>query len=111
MGIVSRVQSDAVGQLYLRCKIEAQVTVVGETVLDQKRYFGAQAELDTGGETGGLAEVDEIFEGEGQGDRFGELDVDILVRLVDVGVAAQSDGSGSDVSVAGELDSLLCALN
>lgn len=42
-------------------------------------------------ETGGLAEVDEVLEREGEGDGLAEVDLDVLGLVVDVGVLAKSD--------------------
>lgn len=58
-------------------------------------------------ETRSFAEVDEVFEGEGQRDGLGEVNLDVLRGLVDVGVAAQGDGAVADVAAAGELDAVL----
>lgn len=63
-----------------------------------------------GREGGGLAKVDEVLEGEGERNRLGQLDVNVLFRLVNVGVAAEGDGSIADVAGAGELDSVLAGI-
>lgn len=82
-----------------------------QTVLDQQRHFLGEVQHDRRGQVGGLAEVDEVLEGEGQGDGFGEVDDDVLVGLVDVGVLADGDGSVTDITLAGELDTLLAGLD
>lgn len=64
-----------------------------------------------GGQVGGLAEVDKVFEGEGQGDGFGDVNHDVLIGLVDVGVLAKSDGAVTNITLARELDTLLGGLN
>lgn len=96
--------------LYLRRQVEAQVTAT-ETVLNEQRNFLGKVECYGGGEVGRLAEVDKVLKGEGQGDGFGEVDSDILIGLVDVGVLANGDGAVTDVTLAGELDALLAGLN
>jgi len=93
------------------CEVEAQVAVVGQSILNEQRYLVRQAKSYPARQTARLAEVDKILEGEGQGDRLCQLDLDILVRLLDIAVAAECDRSGTDVSVTGKLDTLLCALN
>jgi len=47
--------------LYLGSQIETQIAIVLETVLNQKRHFVGEADLDLSREPGCLAEVDEIF--------------------------------------------------
>jgi hypothetical protein len=95
---------------YLRSKVEAQVTTA-ETILDEEWNLLGEVQHHRGGQVGGLAEIDEVLEGEGQGDGFGEGDGNVLVGLVDVGVLADSNGTVTDVTLAGELDTLLAGLN
>lgn len=64
-----------------------------------------------GGKVGGLAEIDKILKGEGQSDGLGKLDRNILVGLVDVGVCANGNSTVTNVTGAGELDTLLASLN
>lgn len=64
-----------------------------------------------GGKVGGLAEVDKVLKGESQGNGFRQLNSDILIRLVDVGVLADGDRAVSNVTGAGELNTLLAGLN
>lgn len=82
-----------------------------KAVLHQQRNLLGQVQCYRVGQIGGLAEVDEVLEGEGQGDGFGEGDGDVLVGLVDVGVLADRDGAVTDVARAGELDALLGGLD
>jgi hypothetical protein len=82
-----------------------------QTVFHQQRHLLRQREGDFGGEVGGLAEVDEVLEGEGKGNGFGEVDGDVLLGLVDAGVLTDGDGSTANVALAGELDTLLRGLN
>ena len=62
-------------------------------------------------EAGGFAEVDEVLEREGKGDGLGKADLDVLLLVLDIGVLAKGDGTVADVTSAGELHALLCALN
>jgi hypothetical protein len=87
----------------LRSQVESKVTAASESVLDQQRDLVGEAELDRLGEAGGFAEVDEIFQREGQGDRFGEFDFDIELWLFDIVVASQSNSTISNITIAGEL--------
>ena len=96
---------------YLGSKIEPEVAVVRQSVLDEKRHLVAQAELDLRTESTSLAEVDQVLEGEGKGDRLAEIDFDVLGFVVDVGVWAQGHRAGPDVSAAGELDTLFRGLD
>lgn len=103
--------SDGWVETYLGGEVEAEVTASREVVLNQQRNLVGEADLDLGGESGGLAEVDEVLEGEGQGDGLGELNVDVELGLVHVGVAAEGDGTITDITVGGELDTVLGGLN
>lgn len=96
---------------YLWREIEPQVAAAGDVVLHQQRNLVGKADLDGVGEGRGLAEVDEVLEGEGQGDGLGELNVDVLLGLVDVGVAPERDGAVADVSRARELDTVLAGVD
>ena len=96
---------------YLGSQVEPEIAVVGQAVLDEKWHLVAEAQLALPAEAGGLAEVDEVLEGEGEGDGLGEVDLDVLGLVVDVGVLAEGDGAVADVTGAGELDALLGALN
>lgn len=85
---------------YLWRKIEPQVAAPGEPVLYKKRYLLRQAEFDRAGQATSFAEIDEIFEGEGECNRFGKIDRDILVRLLDVGVWSNRDTPVPNISLA-----------
>lgn len=82
-----------------------------QTVLYQQRHLLGQVQRYRAGQVGGLAEVDEVLEGEGQSDGFGEGNGDVLVGLVDVGVLADGDGTVANVTRAGELDTFLASLD
>lgn len=92
-------------------KVEPQVAVVGEGVLDKQGNFIRQAQLDPVRKTAGLAEVDEVLEGECECYGLAHGDFDVLIRLLNVAVLTESDRSGTNVSVALEADTLLCAFN
>ncbi|KAI6875770.1 Proliferating cell nuclear [Hortaea werneckii] len=62
-------------------------------------------------ETAGFAEVDKVLEREGQGDWLGQVDLNVAVWLLHVGVRAQRDGTRADVTVTSKLDTLLGALD
>lgn len=78
-----------------------------EAVLDAKRHFLGQAQGDLVRQSGGLAEVDQVLEREGQSNRLAKLNGNVLLWLVDVGVLADGDGTVSNVTRAGELDAFL----
>jgi len=99
------------GETYLWCQVESQITATGKTVLNKKRNLVGQAKLDSAGKTTGLAEVDEVFEGKGKRDWFTELNLNIVLWLIDVCVASESDSTVTDISVALELDTILGGLN
>lgn len=96
---------------YLRGQVEPEIAVVGQAVLDEQRHLVAEAQLDLAAEAGGFAEVDEVLERESKSDGLSEADLDVLLLVLDVGVLAKGDGAVADVTSAGELYALLCALN
>jgi hypothetical protein len=71
----------------LGCQVESEVTAASKSVLDQERDLIGEAKLDRLREAGSFAEVDKVFQGEGQGNGFAEFDFDIELRLVDISVA------------------------
>lgn len=82
-----------------------------QAILDEQGHLITQAKLHGRGQTRGFAEVDEVFEGECEGNGFGESDVDVEIGLVNVGVGAEGYCAGADVAVAGELDAFFCAFD
>lgn len=96
---------------YLRGQVEPEITVVGQAVFDEQRDLVAEAELHLTAEAGGFAEVDEVLEREGQGDGLSKADLDVLFGVLDVSVLAQSDRAVTNVTSAGKLHALLCALD
>jgi hypothetical protein len=101
----------SVGSAYLGSEVEPEVWVVGKAVLNKQRNLVAEAKLDLTAEARGFAEVDEVLEREGKGDGLSKADLDVLLLVLDVGVLAKGDGTVADVTSAGELYALLCALN
>jgi hypothetical protein len=91
----------------LRSQVESQVTASCQGIFNQERNFIRQAKLDSLGKTGSLAEVDEVFEGEGQRDGFGELDFDVQVWLLDIVVASKSYSTVTNITCTRELDTIL----
>ena len=101
-----------VGNLaYLGGKVESEVAVVCQRVLDHEGHIGRKAQLDSARKTTSLAEVDEVLERESERHGLRQLDINVQVFLVDVGVLAEGDGSRTDVASAAELDALFCALD
>jgi hypothetical protein len=96
---------------YLGGEVEPQIAVVLYTVLDEQGNFAGQAKLHRVGQTTGLAEVCEVLQGEGERHRLGQVDLNVLAGLVYAAVLPELDRAGSDVTLAGELDTLFCALN
>lgn len=92
-------------------EVEAQVAAAREVVLDQERHLAGQADLHLVGQGGGLAEVDQVLERKGQGNGLRQLNVDVVLGLVDGGVASQRDGAVANVAVARELDAVLGGLD
>ena len=80
-------------------------------ILNKQRHLLGQVQPYGGGQVGGLAEVDEVLEGEGQGHGFGEINANVLLGLLDIGVLANGDGAVTNVTGAGELDTLLAGLD
>lgn len=107
---ISTVRQNHDNVTYLGGEVEPQVTA-SKTVLNKQRHLLGQVQLYRAGQVGGLAEVDEVLEREGQGDGFGERDRDVLIGLVDVRVLADGDGAVTNVTGAGELDTLLAGLD
>ena len=82
-----------------------------QVVLDQQRDLIAQTQLHATAQPRRLAEIDQVLERKGERDGLAEGNVDVQLRLVDVGVRAEGGGAGADVAVAGELDAFFCAFD
>lgn len=106
-------QQEETGEIdtHLRGQVEAQVAGALHSILDQERHLVGQADLDLFRQRRGLAEVDQVLEGEGQGHGLAQLNLDVLLRLVDVLMAAQSHRAVANVTCAGELDTVLARLD
>jgi hypothetical protein len=102
---------DGVGEAYLGREVEPQIAVVLQAILDKQGNLARKAQLDGVGQTASLAEVDQVLEGEGEGDGLSEVNLNVLALLVYVGVLSELNGPGADVTLAAELDTLLGALN
>jgi hypothetical protein len=92
-------------------QVESQVTASGQVIFNQERNLIGQAKLDSLGKSRSLAKVDEVFKGEGQRDRFGELNFDVQFWLLNVAVTSKSDSTIANITRAGELDTILGCLN
>jgi hypothetical protein len=92
---------------HLGSKVESQITAAGKGILDQQGDFVGEAQLHSLGETCSLAEVGEVLQGKGQSYGFGELDVNVRIRLLHISFWSQSDGSVADISSTREFDTLL----
>jgi hypothetical protein len=80
-------------------------------LLNQQRNLVGQRNGNGVAQTASLAEVDKVLKREGKGDGLLKLNGGSKLGLLNVGVLAEGDSSLSDVSGAGELDSLLGGLN
>lgn len=78
---------------YLGGEVESQVAVVLHAVLDEQGHFAGQTQLDRVGQPARLAEVGQILQREGQRDRFGQIDLDVLARLVHAAVLPELNGT------------------
>jgi hypothetical protein len=96
---------------YLRSQVESEVTASSQSILYQQGNFVGEAELDRLGKPSRLAEVDEVFQGEGQGDGFSKFDFDVHLWLLDVVMASQRNSTVSNVTSAGELNPILGCFN
>jgi hypothetical protein len=97
--------------MYLWCQVEPQEAVVGELVFHEKGYFVGEAQVDLPAQAGCFAEVDQVFQREGEVYGFGEGDFDVQVGLVHVCVLAQCHGTIANVSIRCEFDTLFCAFD
>lgn len=85
--------------------------MTGDVVLHKKRDFVGEADADLVRQTGGLAEVDKVLEGKSKGDRLTQLNLNVFLGLVEIGVASEGHGAVTDITVACELDTVLGSLN
>lgn len=76
---------------YLWCQVEPEMAVVGQAILDQKRNFIAQAQLDVRVQTSSFAEVDKILQREGQCYWLRQVDRHILLVIVHIAALSKGD--------------------
>ena len=62
-------------------------------------------------EATGLTEIRQVLEGEGECDRLGKVDFDVVLWLVDVRVRSKRHGAVPNVAIAFERDAILCAFD
>jgi hypothetical protein len=67
---------------YLRSEVEPQIAVVLYAILDKQGHLAGQAELDGVGQAACLAEVLEILQGEGERYGLGQVDRNVVLRLI-----------------------------
>lgn len=96
---------------YLWCQVEPQIRASGKSVLNQEWHIWGQAKLDSSGETRSLAKVDKVLQRESESDWVGKINIDVQVWLLDVLMGAESDSTLADVSISGELDTVLVGLD
>lgn len=96
---------------YLGCKIEPQVAVALEAVLDEERHLVREAQLDLIGHAACLAEVDKVFQRECEGHGLGQIDLNVVLWLLHIGVASQLNRAGANVARALEAHAVFCTLN
>lgn len=96
---------------YLWREVEAQITAASQNVLDKQGHLVGEADPDRGRQSRGLAEVDEVLEGEGEGDGLAKLDLDRLVGLLHARMLPQRDRPVANVALAGELDAVLVCVD
>lgn len=96
---------------HLGGQVEAKVAAARQVVLNQQRHLARQADLDLVGQGRRLAKVDQVLERKGERHGLRQLNVDVELGLLDVGVAAQRHRAVADVAVARELDAVLGRLN
>ena len=70
---------------YLRGEVESQVTA-SKSVFDHQGHLLRKTESHMARQICSLAEVDKVFQGEGEGNRFGEVNGNVLLGLFNVGV-------------------------
>lgn len=96
---------------YLGGEVEAQVAVVGQRILNKQWHFAGKAELDLCRKAGSLAEVDEVLEGEREGNRLRKIDLDVVFGLLNVAMGAQRYGSGANVACGRKFNTFFGAFN
>jgi hypothetical protein len=95
----------------LGSKVESEVALTGDLVLHQERDLIGEADVDLVGQGSSLAEVDKVLERECEGDRLAQFNLDILLRLFEVGAAAEGHRAVADITVASKFDTVLGSLD
>ena len=70
---------------YLRGEVESQVTA-SKSVFNHQGHLLRKTESHLARQICSLAEVDKVFQGEGEGNGFGEVNGNVLLGLFNVGV-------------------------
>lgn len=78
---------------YLGGEVESQIAVVLHAILDKQGHLAGQAELDGVGQAASLAEVLEVLQGEGERHGFGQVNRNVLLRLLYVADLPELNGS------------------
>lgn len=71
-----------------------------DLILHQQRDLVGEADADVVGQAGSLAEVDKILERECKGDGLLQLNFNVFLGLVHIGVTSEGDGGIADIAVA-----------
>ena len=95
----------------LGSKVESEVALARDLVLHQERDLVGEADVDLVGQSSSLAEVDKVLERECEGDRLAQFNLDLLLGLLEVGVAAKSHRAVTNITVASKLDTVLGSLD
>lgn len=77
-----------------------------QVIVHKKGHFLRETQADFTREASCFGEVDEVFQGESEGDGFGEVDGYALFWLFHIGVLAEGYGAAADVTLAGEFDAI-----
>lgn len=70
---------------YLRGEVESQVTA-SKSVFDHQGHLLRKTESNMARQICSLAEVDEVFQGEGEGNGLGEVNGNVLIGVLNIGV-------------------------
>lgn len=82
-----------------------------KVILNQQRHLLGQAQLDLRRQVGGLAEVDQVLEGESKGDGFGESKRNVLLGLIDIGMLTDGNRPATNIALAREFDPFFRSLD
>ena len=95
---------------HLWSKVESQIAG-SQTKFDKQWDLFRETDLDLIRQVGGLAKLDEVFEGEGKRDGFRQRNRHVLFRLIDAGVWTNADGPGSDIALTREFNAVLGSID